>query len=115
MKRAIIFPGYIVAAFTMSGMFFSDAVPDKQSNLQSTFEEYVRNFHGQAGIYVYCPGRKLEIVVNADSLFPTASMIKVPILCTLWDEVARGILSPDSIPGKVRMPLAGLRPAKMFL
>lgn len=75
----------------------SGAVPDTGSSLQAEFGEMVRNFRGQAGIYVYCPSKKLEISVNADSLFPTASMIKVPILCTLWNRVAAGILNPDSV------------------
>ena len=58
--------------------------------LQQILEKSAKDFHGVAGIYVYCPGKNIEAGVNADTLFPTASMIKVPILCTLWDEIAFG-------------------------
>jgi beta-lactamase class A len=64
-----------------------------------------------AGIYVYCPHRNLEVPIHADTLFPSASMIKVPILCTLWDEVASGELNPDSIirfyPDSLQYPWKG--------
>jgi beta-lactamase class A len=70
---------------------------DKTQALQSLLEESVNGFHGQAGVYVIAPDRKLEAGVNQDSLFPTASMIKVPILCKLWDKVTTNTLNPDSI------------------
>jgi beta-lactamase class A len=34
---------------------------------------------------------------NADSLFPTASMIKVPILCALFDKMEQGKLNYDDV------------------
>jgi len=74
----------------------SSSSPGKTS-LQSDLNEMVSKFDGRAGIYVYCPAKKVEIGINADTLFPTASMIKVPILCTLWDQVASGTLNPDTV------------------
>jgi beta-lactamase class A len=85
------------AGFTAMFLLFVGADSVKMSTPQPGLEDLVRNFGGQAGIYVYCPAKELEISVNADSLFPTASMIKVPILCTLWDKVASGTLNPDSM------------------
>jgi beta-lactamase class A len=70
--------------------------PKKQANLQELLNETLSGFQGRVGIYVYCPGKNIEAGVNADTLFPTASMIKVPILCTLWEKVAAGQLDPDS-------------------
>ncbi len=72
------------------------AKPDKKQ-LEGQLGQMVRNFHGTAGIYVYNPAAGTEIAVQADSLFPTASMIKVTILCKLWDKIDKGELSPDSI------------------
>jgi beta-lactamase class A len=68
-----------------------------EQSLQSELENVLQGFNGQAGVYVVSPGMKLETGVNADTLFPTASMIKVPILCTLWDQVDKGSLNPDSL------------------
>ena len=70
--------------------------PNK-AELQSRLESLLGAFHGKAGLYVYYPRTGLEIAVNADTLFPTASMIKVPILCKLWSNVGQGILNPDSV------------------
>lgn len=69
----------------------------RPDNLQQILEKSVKDFHGVAGIYVYNPGKKQAAGVNADTLFPTASMIKVPILCTLWDKISSGKLSADSV------------------
>jgi beta-lactamase class A len=66
------------------------------SSLQAGLNDAVKGFHGTVGIYVFSPAQNMEAAVNADSLFPTASMIKVPILCTLWEEIAAGKLNPDS-------------------
>jgi beta-lactamase class A len=71
--------------------------PDRPGTLESQLAAMVSGFHGIAGIYVYCPSRKLEIAIQADTVFPTASMVKVPILCTLWEQIATGRLNPDSV------------------
>jgi beta-lactamase class A len=91
MKRNLIILA-VSAAALLSGTSF--VRPD---NLQKTLEKSVKGFHGTAGIYVYCPGKNLTAGVNSDTIFPTASMIKVPILCTLWDKIAAGTLNPDSV------------------
>lgn len=76
---------------------FSTASFIRPDNLQQILEKTVQGFHGVAGIYAYSPVKNLVAGVNADSVFPTASMIKVPILCTLWDEISTGKLSADSV------------------
>jgi len=77
----------------------ASAASDKSKNkpsLQDLLDEAVKGFHGTVGVYVYSAAKNMEATINADSLFPTASMIKVPILCTLWEEIAAGKLNPDS-------------------
>ncbi|HYW09620.1 MAG TPA: serine hydrolase [Longimicrobium sp.] len=58
-----------------------------------------RGFHGEVGIYVRHLGTGATVAINADTVFPTASMIKVPILLTLYDRVERGAMNLDA-----RMP-----------
>ncbi|MFN8206006.1 MAG: serine hydrolase [Bacteroidales bacterium] len=67
------------------------------SDMQLMLEKCVDGFHGLAGVYVFQPGSGLEAGINSDSLFPTASMIKLPILCTLWGRIFAGQLDPDSM------------------
>jgi beta-lactamase class A len=68
-----------------------------KATLQPILENAVKNFRGQVGLYVYCPKTGMEAGMNMDSVFPTASMIKVPILCKLWDKIHAKQLSPDSL------------------
>lgn len=102
-----LFIAWIVCVFVLLATS-SFIRPD---NLQQILEKSAAGFHGIAGVYVYNPGRKLVAGVNADSVFPTASMIKVPILCTLWDEISSGKLSADSMvhfyPDSLRYPWKG--------
>lgn len=68
----------------------SRPAPDRL--LQRRLETLTQGFHGEVGIYVWNLRRNMEVAIRADELFPTASMIKVPILMTLYDQVERGKL-----------------------
>jgi len=65
------------------------------SALQRKLGALVEGFKGDVGIYVrHLPtGRTASI--HADELFPTASMIKVPIMCALFDKIEKGELAYD--------------------
>ncbi len=64
--------------------------------LEQELMALTESFNGDVGIYVKHLGTGAEIVLNADALFPTASMVKVPILLTLFDRIQRGDLDYDS-------------------
>lgn len=64
--------------------------------LAATLDRLARGFHGRVGIYVRHLPSGRSVVMNADSVFPTASMIKVPILLTLFDQVEQGRLDLDA-------------------
>jgi beta-lactamase class A len=61
--------------------------------LQRRLEDLSRTVRGRVGIYVRHLGTGRTAAVNADELFPTASMVKVPILVGTFDAVERGRLS----------------------
>jgi beta-lactamase class A len=67
--------------------------------LTASLREAVRGFHGEVGIYVKNLRTGATAQINADTVFPTASMIKVPILLALYDQVERGKLDLEK-----RMP-----------
>lgn len=66
--------------------------PLAQSTLAQQLAERVRNFRGTVGIYVQHLGTGEELTIAADETFPTASMVKVPILGALLAKVDRGEL-----------------------
>src|SRR5580692_9616827 len=47
-------------------------------------------FHGVAGVYVLNLRTGHEAAINADTVFPTASIVKVPILAGIFDKINQG-------------------------
>lgn len=68
--------------------------PDERLDrgLQRELEQAVAGFHGKIGVYVRNLRTGRTAAINADSVFPTASMIKVPILLATFDAIHRGAL-----------------------
>ena len=60
--------------------------------LQAKLEALVKGFRGDAGVYVRHLPSGRTAAIHPDTLFPTASMIKVPILIGTFDAVERGAL-----------------------
>lgn len=52
----------------------------------------IEEFDGRAGVFIKDLVTGREIGINADTLYPTASMIKVPIMVAVFDKVERGEL-----------------------
>lgn len=61
--------------------------------LTQKLQRLVDSFHGRAGIYVYNLKTHREAAVNADTVFPTASIVKVPILVGVFKKIQEGQLS----------------------
>ena len=61
--------------------------------LESDLQSLVDTFDGRAGVYVRHLETGSEIALNADSLFSTASMVKVPILLKIFDLIDSGELN----------------------
>jgi len=55
-------------------------------------EDALKGFHGTAGVYVRNLRTGQNAAVMPDTLFPTASMIKVSILCGIFDKINKGEL-----------------------
>ncbi len=65
--------------------------------LQEKLEALVKGFHGDVGVYVRHIPSGHAAAIRADELFPTASMVKVPILIGTFDAVTRGALRFDQM------------------
>lgn len=57
--------------------------------LTAKLEELLKGFNGQVGVYVQNLKTGKTAAINADTLFPTASMIKVSIQCGLMDKIEK--------------------------
>lgn len=68
---------------------FSQYHTDKK--LQLRLKALTDSFHGVAGVYVLNLRTGHEAAINADTIFPTASIVKVPILAGIFDKINQGV------------------------
>ena len=61
--------------------------------LQREIENVLSGFHGQVGVYVKNLKNNKTVSINADTIFPTASMVKMTILTGIMDKLNKGELS----------------------
>lgn len=77
---------FLVLILLLSSACFAQT--DKK--LTAQLQDAVKGFNGQVGIYVQNLKTGRTAAINADTLFPTASMIKVSIQCGLMDKIEKG-------------------------
>ncbi len=68
------------------------AAEREDTELARKLTPLVEAFRGDVGIYVRHLPTGRAVAIRADELFPTASMIKVPILIGVFDAIERGEL-----------------------
>lgn len=61
--------------------------------LEKGLADLVKDFKGDVGIYVYNLKTKKEAGIHADTIFPTASIVKVPILIEVFKQIKAGNLN----------------------
>jgi len=64
----------------------------RDRKLEAQLHALTDTFHGIAGVYVLNLRTGKEVAINADTVFPTASIIKVPILVGIFDKIEGGDL-----------------------
>lgn len=71
-------------------LFSQERKPDRK--LEKALSAMVADFKGTVGVYVlHVPSGRFA-AVNADTLFPTASIVKVPLLVGVFDKIEKGEL-----------------------
>jgi len=55
--------------------------------LQANIQSLLLGFHGDVGVYVHDLEKNKTVAINADSIFPTASMVKIPILIGIMHKI----------------------------
>lgn len=72
----------------------SSAIAQKtDSKLEKKITALLQGFNGEIGVYVKNLKTGKIVAVNADTIFPTASMVKVPILLGVFDKMLKKELS----------------------
>ena len=68
--------------------------PDKK--LEKELTTMIKGYGGDIGIYIKNLKTGKTVAINADTIFPTASIVKISILIGLMDKINRGELFYDS-------------------
>lgn len=84
---------FLIAAILISVFFAQAQKTDKK--LQSKLQEASNGFNGDIGIYVKNLKTGKTVSINADTIFPTASIIKVTILLGIMNKIQKGELNYD--------------------
>jgi beta-lactamase class A len=65
----------------------------KDVKLQKQIIELIKDFHGDIGIYIHDLKHNKVVSINADTVFPTASIVKIPILIGVMSKIQSGELN----------------------
>jgi beta-lactamase class A len=88
MRRILLF-----MLLLQQGVCFSQYKTDKK--LEGALRPLVDSFHGVAGVYVLNLKTGRVVAINADTVFPTASIIKIPILVGIEAKIHAGVYRAD--------------------
>ena len=75
--------------FLFCNCLFAQKVDKK---LQHRIEQAIEGFNGSVGVYIKNLKNDKIVAINADTIFPTASMVKIPILIAVIDKIDKGAL-----------------------
>lgn len=86
------FKGRVLIGALLSLLLAVSSVNAQDAFLQSRLEKLVKSFNGDVGIYVRHLPSGETASLHASNLFPTASLVKVPILLKIFDLIEQGEL-----------------------
>lgn len=86
-----------IVLLAIAVLCFGDSFSQKKDKkLQAILENIIAGFNGNIGIYVKNLRTGTTASFNADTIFPTASIVKVPILLGIMNRIYNGELDYDS-------------------
>src|SRR3989338_8632905 len=102
-QRILLVSVLLITPLVIGGSVFvaqseSSVLPQPDSNwteLHQKINYQIRHFPGVAGIYIRDLKTGWTIEYNADKLFPSASLVKLPIMAVLYQAHVAGRLSLD--------------------
>jgi beta-lactamase class A len=73
----------------ITSLFFSILLMAQKADkkFQKKIEETIQGFNGSIGVYIKDLKTNQVVSINADTIFPTASMVKIPILIGIMNKI----------------------------
>ncbi len=85
MKKLLLFI-FLIISYTTNAQ-------RTDTRLQQQITELIKGFHGDIGMYVYDLKHHTTVAVNADTIFPAASIVKISILIGIMNKIQHGELN----------------------
>ncbi|MEP7252967.1 MAG: serine hydrolase [Ginsengibacter sp.] len=82
----------LVVCIILIFIAFSSNAQKTDKKLQEALSGQVAGFHGNLGIYVYDLTKNKIAAIDADTIYPTASIVKMPILVGVMHKIYNGEL-----------------------
>ena len=73
-------------------IFNSTNAQKTDEKLTNQITQLIQGFHGDIGVYVHDLKHNKTVAINADTIFPTASIVKISILTGIMDKIQKGEL-----------------------
>lgn len=86
-KKYLVITRFCVSLILV--FIFTGAQSQDDKKLHRKLSELIAPFHGNVGLYVKNMHTGKTVSINADTIYPTASMVKVPILVGIMDKINR--------------------------
>ena len=80
---------YLLLLLLLPSLVFAQ----QDRKLEKGLREIITGFQGDVGIYVRNLKTGRYVDINADTIFPTASIVKLPILVGIFDKIEKGELT----------------------
>ncbi|MFL5808413.1 MAG: serine hydrolase [Flavisolibacter sp.] len=81
-----------ISCFLFTLSFFISAAQRTDRKLEHEINKLIEGFNGEVGIYVKNLRNSKTVSIHADTIFPTASMVKIPILIGIMYKINNGEL-----------------------
>jgi beta-lactamase class A len=76
-----------LSGFSLLLIFFAASAQKTDRELQKQIDVLIKSFHGTVGIYVHDLKKNRIASFNADTIFPTASVVKIPIMIGIMNRI----------------------------
>jgi len=81
---------YFLVAFSLCLCCVIANAQKTDKKLYSKVSELLKGFNGEVGVYIKSLTTNKVVAINADTIFPTASIVKIPILVGVMDKISKG-------------------------
>jgi len=83
---------FILCALLFPFILNSVKAQKTDKKLTDQITQLIQGFHGNVGVYVHDLKHNKIVAINADTIFPTASIVKISILTGIMDKIQKGEL-----------------------